>query len=33
MICLRRPGMRERLTDCAVKLASSVAYGSAGTVE
>ncbi|WWD21796.1 urea carboxylase [Kwoniella shandongensis] len=28
-----RPGMRERLTSCAVSLASNVKYGSAGTVE
>ncbi|OCF41469.1 urea carboxylase [Kwoniella heveanensis CBS 569] len=29
----RHPGMRERITSCAVSLASSVGYGSAGTVE
>jgi len=29
----KRPGMREKLTQCAVSLASSVSYGSAGTVE
>lgn len=27
------PGMREKVTKCAVRLASEVAYGSAGTVE
>ncbi|KAL2818224.1 putative urea amidolyase [Aspergillus cavernicola] len=30
---LRYPGLRARLTKCAVRLAESMAYGSAGTVE
>ncbi|PHH85437.1 hypothetical protein CDD83_418 [Cordyceps sp. RAO-2017] len=29
----RRPGLRTELTACAVRLAESIAYGSAGTVE